>query len=65
MKKQTPLLVVSLIMNTVFIVIAFIYILTPFLDYSIVSKSLPRMCEYIKKSQPNDYKNIEVCNIGE
>ena len=63
--KKNVLLIVSLIINALFIIVSLLYALTPLFDYIVVSKSLPRMCEFVEKNQPDDYKDIKVCHINE
>lgn len=63
--KKNIFFIVSVIINVLFIIIALIYVLTPMFDYAVILKSLPRMCEYAEKNQPDVFKNIKLCHINE
>lgn len=52
MKKNLPL-IISVILNAVLLIMLGIYLFTPWLDYKVISKSLPRLCAYVEKSQPD------------
>lgn len=63
MKENIPL-VISIIINIVFIVLSLIYFFTPIFDYTIISNSLPRMCNYAEKNQPSIYQDIKICHLN-
>ncbi len=50
MEKKLPL-IISIILNVLLVILVATYLFTPFLDYSILNKSMPRLCTYIEKNQ--------------
>ncbi len=63
MKKS--LFIVSVVMNILLISLILLYVFTPLLDFTVVSKSLPRMCQYVERTESERYQNMEICHAGE
>lgn len=51
MRNNLPL-TLSAILNVIFLILLGFYLFTPFLDYSVVNTSMPRLCNYIENNQP-------------
>ena len=58
-KSKKIFFVFSLILNIVLVFIFFIYIFSPWLDFFIIKRSLPRFCEYSK----NDGLEAKICDF--
>ena len=63
--KKNILLIISVIINIVFIVLALVYALNPIFDYAVIDYSLPRLCDYAEKTDTDLYKNIEICHTND
>lgn len=59
--KKNVILIVSLVLNILLLGLFFVYWFTPYVDVTILNKSLPRFCDYAKETNPD--LNLPVCNL--
>lgn len=45
-------LIVSILLNVVLLTLLGMYLFTPYLDFSVLNTSIPRLCGYIETHQP-------------
>lgn len=50
--KKNVLFIISVLLNIMFLILLGFYLFTPFLDYGVLNRSMPRLCNYIENSQP-------------
>ena len=63
--KKNAVITVSIIINIVLLGLFSIYKFTPYLDYAVLVKSLPRLCEYIETTQSDIYEGVQLCHLEE
>lgn len=55
---------ISIALNVILLTFIGIYMFTGLLDFKVLSKSIPRMCEYLKENNQEGYNNALFCNPG-
>ncbi len=57
-------LIISIVINILLLVILLTYLFTPYFDYIVLHKSIPRICEYTIKVRP-EIENHPLCQLEE
>jgi hypothetical protein len=59
--KLKTWLIISVVGNILLLGIISVYLFTPFLDFAVISTSVPRLCESISQQQPD--QNPPFCQL--
>ncbi|MFA6486383.1 MAG: hypothetical protein WCT40_03385 [Candidatus Magasanikbacteria bacterium] len=57
------ILTISLAMNFILLALVAVYLFSPWLDYMALSKSLPRMCQYLEKKYTQNNRSAEFAQV--